>query len=315
MSKPTAVVVGVGAERGPGAALCRRFAQGGYHVLVAGRTQAKIGRVAEIIAAAGGSAEPIAMDATRESDVAGLFERAMAPGDGLDPTELVVSNAGNNQRIDFRELTSEQFEDFWRVGCFSGFLVGREAARRLVPLGRGSIIFTGASASIRGKPGFAHFAAAKAGLRMVAQSMAREYGPLGIHVAHVVIDGGIDGERLRKRAPTLSRNVGRTVSSISTRSRKLIGRFIANRVLHGRKKSTCVRSRNRSEWRRASLRSASSRLRCCPSRPLMVARALAAKPRVRSNFSAVRRPLSHSHSSQCPCSTASAKPSRSIRSG
>jgi NAD(P)-dependent dehydrogenase (short-subunit alcohol dehydrogenase family) len=89
MSKPTAVVVGVGAERGLGAALCRRFAQGGYHVLVAGRTQAKIGRVAEIIAAAGGSAEPIAMDATRESAVAGLFERAMAPGDGFDPTELV----------------------------------------------------------------------------------------------------------------------------------------------------------------------------------------------------------------------------------
>jgi NAD(P)-dependent dehydrogenase (short-subunit alcohol dehydrogenase family) len=112
MSKPTAVVVGVGAERGLGAALCRRFAQGGYHVLVAGRTQAKIGRVAEAIAAAGGSAEPIAMDATRESDVAGLFERAMAPGDGFDPTELVVSNAGNNQRIDFRELTSQQFEDF-----------------------------------------------------------------------------------------------------------------------------------------------------------------------------------------------------------
>jgi NAD(P)-dependent dehydrogenase (short-subunit alcohol dehydrogenase family) len=150
MSKPTAVVVGVGAERGLGAALCRRFAQGGYHVLVAGRTKAKIGRVADTIASAGGSAEPIAIDATRESDVAGLFERAMAPGDGFDPTELVVSNAGNNQRIDFRELTSEQFEDFWRVGCFSGFLVGREAARRFVPLGRGSIIFTGASASIRG---------------------------------------------------------------------------------------------------------------------------------------------------------------------
>jgi hypothetical protein len=86
MSKPTEVVVGVGAEQGLGAALCRRFAQGGYHVLVAGRTQAKIGRVAETIAAAGGSAEPIAMDATRESDVAGLFERAMAPGEGFDPT-------------------------------------------------------------------------------------------------------------------------------------------------------------------------------------------------------------------------------------
>ena len=106
-----------------------------------------------------------------------LFDRAMAPGEGFEPADLVVSNAGNNQHIDFRELTAAQFEDFWRVGCFSGFLVGREAARRLVPLGRGTVIFTGASASIRGKPGFAHFSAAKAGLRMISQSMAREYGP------------------------------------------------------------------------------------------------------------------------------------------
>jgi NAD(P)-dependent dehydrogenase (short-subunit alcohol dehydrogenase family) len=130
-----------------------------------------------------------------------LFDRAMAPGDGLAPADLIVFNAGNNQRIDFREVTAQQFEDLWRVGCFGGFLVGREAARRLVPLGRGTVIFTGASASLRGKPGFAQFAAAKAGLRMIAQSMAREYGPLGIHVAHVVIDGGIDGERLRSRRP------------------------------------------------------------------------------------------------------------------
>ena len=142
-------------------------------------------------------------DATVEEDVVRLFDRATAPGDGFWPAELVVSNAGSNQLIDFRELTAEQFEDFWRVGCLSGFLVGREAARRLVPLGRGTVIFTGASASIRGKPGFAHFSAAKAGLRMISQSMAREYGPLGIHVAHVVVDGGIDGDRLRTRAPQL----------------------------------------------------------------------------------------------------------------
>src|SRR5216110_640662 len=96
-----------------------------------------------------------------------------------------------------QNLSAELFERFWRVGCFGGFLVGREAARRLVPLGRGTVIFTGASASLRGKPGYAQFTAAKAGLRMVAQSMAREYGPSGIHVAHVVIDGAIDGERLR----------------------------------------------------------------------------------------------------------------------
>ena len=94
-----------------------------------------------------------------------LFDRAMAPGAGLDPADLVVYNAGNNRRLDFREITADAFEEFWRVGCFGGFLVGREAARRLVPLGRGTVIFTGASASLRGRPGFAHFAAAKAGLR------------------------------------------------------------------------------------------------------------------------------------------------------
>ncbi len=208
MSKPTAIVVGVGAERGLGAALCRPFAQGGYHVLIAGRTAAKINKVGETIVSAGGSAEPIAMDATRQDDVVRLFDRAMAPGDGFEPADLIVSNAGNNQRIDFRELAAQQFEDFWRIGCFSGCLVGREAARRLVPLGRGTVIFTGASASIRGKPGFAHFSAAKAGLRMISQSMAREFGSLGIHVAHVVVDGGIDGDRLRNRAPTLIKERG-----------------------------------------------------------------------------------------------------------
>lgn len=208
MSKSTSVVVGVGAERGLGAAVCRRFAQAGHHVLVAGRTAAKINKVAETIVSSGGSAEAIVTDATVEQDVVRLFDRAMAPGDGFEPADLVVSNAGNNQRLDFRELTAQQFENFWRVGCFSGFLVGREAARRLVPLGRGTVIFTGASASIRGKPGFAHFSAAKAGLRMISQSMAREYGPLGIHVAHVVVDGGIAGDRLLSRGAAGIRDRG-----------------------------------------------------------------------------------------------------------
>lgn len=208
MSVPTAVVVGVGAARGLGAALCRRFAAAGHHVIVAGRTEAKIEAVAAGIRAAGGSAEASVGDATREADVARLFDRASAPGGGRDPMDLVVFNAGINQRIDFRELPAATFEEFWRVGCFAGFLVGREAARRLVPLGRGTVIFTGASASLRGRPGFAQFAAAKAGLRMVAQSMAREYGPLGVHVAHVVIDGGIDGERLRTRFPKIVQERG-----------------------------------------------------------------------------------------------------------
>jgi NAD(P)-dependent dehydrogenase (short-subunit alcohol dehydrogenase family) len=204
----TAVVVGVGAERGLGAALCRRFAAEGHHVLVAGRTPEKIAQVVKTIGAAGDSAEAIAVDTTREDDLAGLFDRAMGPGTGRSPADVVIFNAGNNRRIDFRELSAQQFEDFWRVGCFGGFLVGREAARRLAPLGRGTIIFTGASASLRGKPGFAHFAAAKAGLRMIAQSMAREYGPLGIHVAHVVIDGGIEGDRLLSRVPNLAAERG-----------------------------------------------------------------------------------------------------------
>jgi NAD(P)-dependent dehydrogenase (short-subunit alcohol dehydrogenase family) len=201
--RPSAIVVGVGAEQGLGAALCRRFAAQGYHVFVAGRTSGKIDKAAQTIAGTGGRAEPIVTDTTSEVDVARLFDRAMAARDGLSPVDLVVYNAGNNQRIDFREVTAKQFEDFWRVGCFGGFLVGREAARRLVPLGRGTVIFTGASASLRGKPGYAQFAAAKAGLRMIAQSMAREYGPQGIHVAHVIIDGGIDGERLRASRPQI----------------------------------------------------------------------------------------------------------------
>ena len=203
MSVPTAVVIGVGAERGLGAALCRRFAAEAYHVFVAGRTSSKIEQVVRTIASGGGSAEPIVTDTTSEHDIARLFDRAMSPRSGHAPADLVVYNAGNNRRIDFRELAAETFEDFWRVGCFGGFLTGREAARRLVPLGRGTVIFTGASASLRGKPGYAHFAAAKAGLRAVAQSMAREYGPHGVHVAHVVIDGGIDGHRLRNARPQI----------------------------------------------------------------------------------------------------------------
>jgi NAD(P)-dependent dehydrogenase (short-subunit alcohol dehydrogenase family) len=209
MDKPTAIVVGVGAELGIGAAACRRFAAEGHHVLVAGRTRAKIDQVVKTIEARGGSAEPVLTDATDEAQVIGLFDRAMNPAEGFAPADLVVFNAGNNRRVDFRELDARLFEELWRVGCFAGFLVGREAARRLVPLGRGTVIFTGASGSLRGKPGFAQFAAAKAGLRMVAQSMAREYGPMGIHVAHVIIDGGVDGEKLRTGAPAMVEARGR----------------------------------------------------------------------------------------------------------
>ncbi|HTZ76623.1 MAG TPA: SDR family NAD(P)-dependent oxidoreductase [Stellaceae bacterium] len=208
MSLRTAVVVGVGAERGLGAALCRRFAAEGYHVLIAGRTAEKIEKVARTIRASNGSAEAVLADTAQEPEVMRLFDRAMAPDAGRDPVDLVVFNAGGNQRIDFREMSAGQFEQFWRTGCLGGFLVGRETARRLVPLRRGTLIFTSATASLRGRPGFAGFAAAKAGLRMIAQSMAREFGPHGLHVAHVIIDGGIDGDRLRSRVPEVVRQRG-----------------------------------------------------------------------------------------------------------
>ena len=203
MKRTSALVVGVGAEQGLGAAVARRFAAGGHHVFVAGRTPDKIEQVVQTIRGAGGSAEPVITDTTSEEDVLRLFELAFEPRTDVDLPDVVIYNAGNNRRLDFREVSAAQFEEYWRVCCFGGFLVGREAARRLVPLGRGTVLFTGASASLRGRPGFAHFAAAKAGLRMISQSMAREYGPLGIHVAHVVIDGGILGERLVSRNPQI----------------------------------------------------------------------------------------------------------------
>jgi NAD(P)-dependent dehydrogenase (short-subunit alcohol dehydrogenase family) len=196
----TAIVVGVGSEQGLGAALARRFASEGHRVIVAGRTEAKIARVVRAIVDKGGKAEALTADATIESDVVALFDFAQASGNVVD---LVVFNAGNNVRHDFRTMPAELFEQTWRVAAFGGFLVGREAARRLVPSGQGSILFTGATASLRGKPPFTAFASAKAALRSLAQSMAREFGPSGIHVAHVVIDGGIDGEKLNTAVPQL----------------------------------------------------------------------------------------------------------------
>lgn len=203
MTKPSAVVVGVGAEQGLGAALCRRFSREAYHVVAVGRTRKKVERVAEAIISDGGSAEAVETDAADERAVVRLFADAFTPKAETAPPDLVVFNAGINRPTGFRDLSAADFEEFWRVCCFGGFLVGREAARHMVPIGRGTVIFTGASASLRGKAAFAQFAAAKAGLRMISQSMAREFGPLGIHVAHTIIDGGIDGDRLRQARPAI----------------------------------------------------------------------------------------------------------------
>src|SRR5262249_18281346 len=145
-------------------------------------------------------------DATREQDVAALFERVAGEGDG--PLDLVVYNAGNAVLGALHDMETRVFEDAWRVGCFGGFLVGREAVRRVLPGGRGTVLFTGATASVRGRANTTAFAAAKAGLRSLAQSMARAYGPQGIHVAHVVIDGGIAGDKIIKGIPQFAQAMG-----------------------------------------------------------------------------------------------------------
>lgn len=208
MSLAKAVVLGVGSEDGLGAALSRCYAANDHHVLVAGRTLEKVEKVAAAIRRDGGSATAYAVDATRENEVIRLFDAAMTDDEDGGPADLVTHNVGLNQKIDFREMEASAFEDFWRLNTLSGFLVGREAARRFAPLGRGSVFFTGASGSLRGMPGFAHFGASKAGLRMIAQSMAREFGPQGIHVAHVLVDGAIDGERVKSLFPGAFEKLG-----------------------------------------------------------------------------------------------------------
>jgi NAD(P)-dependent dehydrogenase (short-subunit alcohol dehydrogenase family) len=193
----TAVVVGVGASRGTGAAAARRFAREGCHVFLAGRTAERLEAVAKEIGASGGRATAVPTDTTRPDDVVRLLDRARDAG-SLD---LVLYNAGNNRLRPLLEMSDAFFEDTWRLCCFGGFLVGREAARRMLPQGSGTILFTGATASLRARPPFTAFAAAKAALRALAHGMAREFGPRGLHVAHVVIDGGIDGDQLNTAFP------------------------------------------------------------------------------------------------------------------
>lgn len=200
----TAVVLGVGAAEGLGATLVRRFASLGLHAVAAGRTEAKVEAVAAAARAAGHAATAVAADATDEASVVALFDRAEAIG----PVEVAIFNAGNNMPGDLLTMEASYFERCWRIACFGGFLFGREAARRMTPRGRGTLVFTGASASMRGKPNFAAFTAAKAGLRAFAQSMAREFSPKGIHVGHVVVDGGIAGERLKTAYPQFVEALG-----------------------------------------------------------------------------------------------------------
>ena len=204
MSAGSALVIGVGAEAGLGAQLAHRFAREGFRILVAGRTETRLKSVAAAIKQAGGQAEPIAADVTREQDVIALFDKAVT----RDDLELVVYNVGNNAAVPLLDLTAGDFETFWRQNAFGGFLVGREAVRRMLPKGKGTVLFTGATASLRARPPFTGFASAKAALRAVAQGLAREFGPQGIHVAHVVIDGVIDGAYAREKFPDFVRTKG-----------------------------------------------------------------------------------------------------------
>jgi len=189
-NRGVALVIGVGAESGLGAALARRFAREGLRVVVAGRTPERLRIVAEQIAATGGAVAIKVADATSEADVGALFDEADRDGD----LALVAYNVGNNIAASAQDTTPELFERLWRQNALGGFVVGREAARRFSQRGRGTILFTGATASLRARPPFLAFAAAKAALRAVAQGLAREFGSKGVHVAHIVVDGVIAGE-------------------------------------------------------------------------------------------------------------------------
>ena len=206
MSDPkSAVVIGVGPEAGLGARLCERFASLGLHVFVAGRTAAQIERVARTIVANGGGATAIVTDTTNEAQVIALFDAATKGGGVVD---LAIYNAGNNTPGKIVEMSADYFERAWRVGCFGGFLFGREAVKRMLPHKRGTLLFTGASASLRGRANFGAFNSAKGALRTLAQAMAKEYGPDYIHVGHVVIDGAIGGEKIIKGLPQYAARLG-----------------------------------------------------------------------------------------------------------
>jgi len=186
----------VGAGDAIGAAVARRFARGGYKVCVARREAAKSQGLLDEAKAAGQDIRAFSVDARNEAEVQGLFARVEAE---VGPLDICLFNAGSNVNKPMLETTEKLFFKAWELACYAGFLVGREAARHMVPRGRGSILFTGATASIRGSSGFAAFAAAKFGLRAVAQSMARELGPKNIHVVHLLIDAGVDSEAIHQR--------------------------------------------------------------------------------------------------------------------
>jgi NAD(P)-dependent dehydrogenase (short-subunit alcohol dehydrogenase family) len=201
---PVTWVVGVGASAGLGAALGRRFAKEGLTVALTGRNIDRIRSIAAEITKNGGRAHALPGDVSSADDV----KRLTAEVQALGHLRVAIFNAGNAVRGTPLEITPEQFESTWRGSTYAGFLFARATLPLLLAEGRGTLLFTGATASVRGRGPFVAFAAAKAGLRSLAQSVAREYGPRGVHVAHIVIDGGIDAERLKSVAPQRAAEAG-----------------------------------------------------------------------------------------------------------
>lgn len=185
----------IGAGDFIGAAIARKFAAEGYTVFAGRRTAEKLAPLKAEIEAAGGRCEARWLDARKEDEITAFLQAA----DAHAPLEVVIANPGANVYFPILETTERVFFKVWEMACKAGFLTGREAARIMLKHGRGSIFFTGATASLRGGSGYAAFASAKAGLRMVAQAMARELGPKNIHVAHLVIDAGVDTSFVRER--------------------------------------------------------------------------------------------------------------------
>ena len=195
---PVALVIGAGDATG--GAIARRFAREGYVACVTRREKDKLSDLVAQIGAAGGRAHAFGSDARKEEETIALFDEIERD---IGEIEVAVFNIGANVRFSIAETTSRVYAKVWEMGAFAGFLMGREAARRMTPRGRGTILFTGATASMRGSAGFSAFSGAKFALRALAQSMARELGPKGIHVAHVVIDGAIDTAFIRDSFPEM----------------------------------------------------------------------------------------------------------------
>ncbi|MFM7285096.1 MAG: SDR family NAD(P)-dependent oxidoreductase [Betaproteobacteria bacterium] len=197
MSNPSVCCV-IGAGDATGSAVAKRFAREGYTVCAARRTEAALMPLVNQISAAGGRALAFGLDARREDQVVNFFNRIEIE---VGPIEVVVFNVGGNVRFPVLETTAQKYFKVWEMCALAGFLVGREAARVMLTRGRGTLLFTGATASLRGGAGFSAFAGGKAALRALAQSMARELGPKGLHIAHVVIDGLIGTAAIRANFP------------------------------------------------------------------------------------------------------------------